>query len=76
MKKAFFICFAKLKQTFLESLRGQSSCSCHWTAEGAAGVEHVHGMCLHQTTEITVNLTSFLLLMQLCQHSWTGLVWW
>lgn len=37
MKRAFSICFAKLKQTFLGSLRMQSSYSCHWTAEGAAG---------------------------------------
>lgn len=76
MKKAFFIRLTKLKQTFLESLRGQSSCSCHWTAEGAAGAQHVFAMHLHQTTKITLNLTSFFLLLQLCQHSWRGLVWW
>lgn len=72
MKKAFSICFAKLKQTFLGSLRMQSSYSCHWTAEGAAGA------CPWEvfTSEITVNLTSCLLLMQLCQHSQRGLVWW
>lgn len=60
MKKAFSICFAKLKHTFQGSLRGQSSYSCHWTTKGTADAEHVHGMCLHQTADITVNLTSIL----------------
>lgn len=62
-KRHFPFVLQDLSELFWGTLGGKTAISATGGAggsRGAADAEHVHGMCLHQTTEITVNLTSFL----------------